>query len=115
MQFLVYSTSRETDAPATPEMMEEIGKFMGEAMQSGKIVATGGLATTGKRLQRSDGKFTVTDGPFVEAKELTGGFAIIQADTLEEALEWCKRFRNIAGDGESEIVRVFGPDDFGPQ
>jgi hypothetical protein len=93
--------------------MEEMGKFMQEAMKSGKIVATGGLESKGTRLQLSGGKFTTTDGPFIEAKELTGGFAIIQADSLEEALEWCKRFRAIVGDGESEIVRIYGPGDFG--
>jgi hypothetical protein len=55
------------------------------------------------------GKFSVTDGPFIELKELTGGFAVIQANSLEEAVEWCKRFRKIVGDGESEIVPIFGP------
>ena len=114
MQFLVYSTTetRENTPPPTPQLMEEMGKFTAEAMMSGKIVATGGLATTGVRLQREGGKYNVTDGPFIEAKELTGGFAIIQADSLEEAIEWCKRFRDIVGDGESEIVRVYGPADF---
>jgi hypothetical protein len=57
----------------------------------------------------------VTDGPFIELKELMGGWAVIRAKSLEEAIEWCKRFRKIVGDGESEIVQVFGPDDFGPQ
>ena len=56
----------------------------------------------------------MTDGPFIESKELTGGWALIQAESLEEAIEWCKRFRQIVGDGETEIVQVFGPDDFGP-
>jgi hypothetical protein len=56
----------------------------------------------------------VTDGPFIEVKELLGGFAVIQTKSLEEAIEWCKRFRKIVGDGESEIVPIFGPDDFGP-
>ena len=67
---------------------------------------------TGTRLKLTDGKFTVTDGPFIELKELTAGFAVIQADSLEEAVEWCKRFRTIVGDGESEIVPVYGPGDF---
>jgi hypothetical protein len=41
-----------------------------------------------------------------------GGWAVIQARSLDEAIEWCKRFRQIVGDGESEIVQVFGPRDF---
>ena len=111
MQFLVYDPNWNPEAatPPSPEFMEEMGKFIGEAMQSGKLVTTGALQARGTRLKLADGKFTVTDGPFIEAKELTGGFAVIQADSLEEAIEWSKRFRQIVGDGESEIVQVFGP------
>jgi hypothetical protein len=50
----------------------------------------------------------VTDGPFTEAKELTGGFALIEVKTKEEAIEWAKRFRKIVGDGESVVQEVFG-------
>ena len=82
-------------------------------MQAGKIVTTGAGMPTGTRLKLADGKFSVTDGPFIELKELTAGFAVIQADSLEEAIEWCKRFRQIVGDGESEIVRIMGPGDMG--
>jgi hypothetical protein len=113
MQYLVYSINQSVEAattPPTPKLMEEMGKFMGEAMAAGKIVTTGGLEATSKRLKLDNGKFSVTDGPFIEAKELLGGFAVIKADSLEEALEWCKRFRTIVGDGESEIVRLFGPE-----
>ena len=112
MQFFVYDPNWKPEAqtaPPSPEFMAEMGKFMGEAMQAGKIVATGGLAPKGTRLKLADGKFSVTDGPFIELKELTGGFAVIQADSLEEAIEWCKRFRKIVGDGEAEIVPIFGP------
>jgi hypothetical protein len=66
----------------------------------------------GKRLRLADGKFTVTDGPFIELKELLAGFALLELDSLDEAVEWCKRFRKIIGDGESEIVQLFGPGDF---
>ena len=115
MQFLVYDPNYnpEAAAPPTPELMAEMGKFIGEAMQAGALVATGALQPKGTRLRLSDGKFTVTDGPFIELKELLGGWAVIRAKSLEEAIEWCKRFRIIVGDGESEIVQVLGPDDFG--
>jgi hypothetical protein len=115
MQFLVYdpNPAPQTGAPPSPEFMAEMGKFIGEAMQAGKVVATGALQAKGTRLRLSDGKFTVTDGPFIEAKELMGGFAVIEANSLEEAIEWCKRFRAIVGDGESEIVQVYGPGDSG--
>lgn len=117
MQFLVYDTSQnpEAAAPPSPELLAELGKFTEEATKAGVVVATGALQPKGTRLRLSGGKFTVTDGPFIEVKELMGGFAVIEAKSLEEAIEWCKRFRNIVGDGESEIVPIFGPGDFGPQ
>lgn len=116
MQFLVYDTNQnpEAAAPPSPELMAEMGAFIEEATKGGVVVATGALQPKGTRLQLADGRFTVTDGPFIEVKELMGGFAVIQANSLEEAIEWCKRFRTIVGDGESEIVQIFGPDDFGP-
>jgi len=115
MQFMVYDPNFNPDAditPPTPEMMAEMGAFVGEAVQAGVVVATGSLLPTGTRLRLSNGKFTVTDGPFIELKELLAGFAVIQVASLEEAIEWSKRFRNIVGDGESEIVQVFGQEDF---
>ncbi len=114
MQYFVYDPNFDPEKPAAPpsqEMMEEMGKFIAEATQAGKVVTTGALVPSSKRLKLADGKFTVTDGPFIELKELMAGFAVIQADSLEEAVEWCKRFRQIVGDGESEIVQLFGPAD----
>ena len=116
MQFMVYGPGDPDEAPLpTPEMMAEMGQFIGEAMQSGVLVATGALQPQGTRLRLENGKFTVTDGPFIELKELTAGFAIIDVPSLEEAIEWSKRFRQIVGDGESEIVPLFGPHDFGEE
>ena len=114
MQFMVYDPNFDPNVEVpqpTPEMMAEMGAFIAEAMQAGVVVATGALQPTGTRLHLADGKFSVTDGPFIELKELLAGFAVIQVSSLEEAIEWSKRFRKIVGDGESEIVRVFGPDD----
>jgi len=116
MQFLIYDPNFNPEAatPPTPELMAEMGKFIGEAMQAGVLVSTGALQPKGKRLRLAGGKFTVTDGPFIELKELLGGFAVIRVKSLEEAIEWSKRFRKIVGDGESEIVQLFGPDDSSP-
>jgi len=117
MQFLAYDPNYnpEAAAPPTPELMAEMGKFIGEAMQAGVLVTTGTLQPKGTRLRLSGGKFTVTDGPFIELKELLGGFAVLQVKSLEEAIEWSKRFLKIAGDGETEIVQLLGSDDAGPQ
>ena len=115
MQFLVYDPHLNPEAaaaPPSPELMVEMGKFIAEAMQANALVTTGALAPKGTRLTLKDGKFSVTDGAFIELKELMGGWAVIRAKSLEEAIEWCKRFRKIIGNGESEIVQLFGPEDF---
>src|SRR6185503_12584072 len=97
MQFMAYDPhydpdSPEAAAPPSPELMAEMGQFIGEAMQAGVLIATGTLQHKGTRLRLSEGKFTVTDGPFIELKELLGGFAVFQVNSLDEAIEWCKRF-----------------------
>jgi hypothetical protein len=72
MQFLVYDPNYNPEGapPPTPELMAEMGKFIGEATQAGALVTTGALQPKGTRLKLSGGKFTVTDGPFIELKEL---------------------------------------------
>jgi hypothetical protein len=115
MQFMIYDPNHDPEKagpPPGPEFMAEMGKFIGEAVQAGVLISTGALPSKGTRLRRSSGKFTVTDGPYIELKELTGGFAVIDVPSLEDAVEWSKRFRDIVGDGESEIVPIIGPGDF---
>jgi len=119
MQFLVYDPHYDPDGPEaatppSPELMAEMGQFIGEAVQAGVLITTGTLQRKGTRLRLQDGKFTVTDGPFIELKELLGGFAVLQVNSLDEAIEWSKRFLKVIGQGESEIVQLSGPDDFGP-
>lgn len=118
MQFLVYDPTFdpkdfENAEPPSEEMMAEMGAFMGEAFEAGVIVATGALQTHGTRLLYENGEFTVTDGPFIELKELVAGWAILEVDSLQEATEWSKRFRMIVGEGVSEIVQLYGPHDDG--
>jgi len=114
MQFLVYDPNfnPEDATLPTPEAMEAMGAFIGEAVQAGVVVLTGALKPESTRLRLQDGKFTVTDGPYIELKELLAGFAVLEVPSLEEAIEWSKRFRQIIGEGESEIVPLYGPHDF---
>jgi hypothetical protein len=58
-------------------------------------------------VRRSDGNFRVTDGPFSEAKEVVGGFALLRVNSKEEAIELTKQFLNVAGDGECELRQLF--------
>ena len=97
--------------PPTPEMMQKMGAFVEEATKAGVLLSTGGLAPLDEaiRVTRSDGKFTVTDGPYTEAKELIGGWAMLETRDKAEAVEWTKRFLDIAGDGQTTIRQVYGP------
>jgi hypothetical protein len=111
----MYSTDPiPADAPPpTPELMAEMGKFVQESIKAGVMVTTGAAAHQGTRVNLAAGKYSVTDGPFIEAKELMGGFAVLEVKSLEEAIGWAKRFRDIVGDGTSEIVQIYGPNDLG--
>ncbi len=113
MQFIRYSLDPQSAPPPTPEQMAELGKLTEDSAKAGVLVTTGGLHAKGTRVKLSGGKYTVTDGPYIEAKELMGGFAVLQVKSLDEAIAWAKRFRGIVGEGESEIVQIAGPADFG--
>jgi hypothetical protein len=111
MRFLGYTLASETELPTEPpppEMYEEMGKFVEEAVNAGIVVATGGIAPTseGVKISLKDGEFTVVDGPFTEAKELVGGWALMECRDKEEALEWSKRFLGVLGEGEVRVRPV---------
>jgi len=95
--------------PPTPELYAEMGAFVEEATKAGVLLATGGVAPTamGARVSLHNGEFTVTDGPFAEAKELIGGWALCECRDKDEAVEWTKRFLSIVGEGESTVRAVF--------
>jgi hypothetical protein len=97
--------------PASPETYERMGAFVEEATKAGVLLATGGLAPLSEavKVKYSGGEFTVLDGPFAEAKELVGGWALMETRDLSEAIEWTKRFLAIAGEGESIVRQVYGP------
>jgi hypothetical protein len=114
MRFLGYTLGDESVEmpPPSPEVMEAMGTFMEEATKAGVIVATGGIGPTamGAKITLHDGEFTVVDGPFTEAKELIGGWALLECHDLSEAVEWSKRFVSVLGDGEVRVRPVFGPE-----
>jgi hypothetical protein len=95
----------EAGAPPSPALMEAIGTLSEELARAGVLLQVGGLlpSASGFRLHARDGRITATDGPFTEAKELIGGFAIMEAASREEALEHARRFLQVH-------VEVLGPD-----
>ena len=111
MRFLGYTLGDESVPvpPPTPELMARMGEFMEEATKAGVLVATGGIAPTamGAKVTLADGEFTVVDGPFAEAKELIGGWALTECRDLPEAIEWTKRFLSVLGSGEARVRPVF--------
>jgi hypothetical protein len=110
MRFLcLYKCAKPEDVPPTQEEMTAMGKLVEESFKSGRLLAAEGClpSALGARVRLSQGKYHVTDGPFTESKEVIGGFALIQAKSKEDAIEFIKTFLKIAGDGESEIRQVF--------
>ena len=62
-----------------------------------------------RRTRRSDGRVTVTDGPFTEAKEVVGGFAILKANSKQAAIDLAKHFLSFVGQGECELRQLYEP------
>jgi hypothetical protein len=113
----LYKPSQAEGAPPSQAEIAAMGRLIEEMTKEGTLLSTEGCqpSAKGARVRLSGGKITVTDGPFVETKELVGGFAIIQAKSKEEAIELTKRFLKVAGDGETEIRLLHEQGDFAPQ
>jgi hypothetical protein len=111
-----YKPGRETTAPPSQRVIEEMGKLIEEMTRAGVLIATGGLehSSTGVRIRKAGDKFTVTDGPFAETKELISGYAIIEAKSKTEAIAHATRFLSVMGEGESEIRPIQGAPELDP-
>ena len=109
MKFLSVYRKPERSVPPSQEEMTRMGKLVEEGMKAGYLLAVEGCmpSATGARVRLSNGKVTVTDGPFTEAKEVIGGLAIMQADSKEEAVEHLRQFLFVAGDGECELRQLY--------
>lgn len=116
MRFMVLVRGDEkTEAGVLPttEELAAMGEFNEKAVEAGIMLAGEGLqpSSKGARITFSEGKSSVTDGPFPEAKELVAGFWLVQLDSLDQAIEWARSapFQ----EGRLEIRQVFEADDFG--
>jgi hypothetical protein len=118
MRFLSLYKCPERNTPPTPEEMARMGKLIEEWMKSGKLLATEGClpSALGARVRIESDKFSVSDGPFAESKEVVGGFAILDAPSKEVAVEYVKEFLQVVGQGECELRQVYdansAPQDF---
>jgi hypothetical protein len=107
--FSIYVPSANNRNPPTPAQQEAMGKFVGEAAARGEFLTGGGFASLAKEgavVRRTNGKSSVVDGPYVESKELIGGFAMLEYASHEAALAGIKRFLEVAGDGECVTYRI---------
>ena len=113
MRFLSIYKAAETNVPPTPDYMARMEKLIKDMTRTGNLVATEGClpSALGARVRLSSGKVSVTDGPFVETKEVVGGFAILEATSKEHAIELARTFLAIAGEGECEIRQIFTASD----
>ena len=121
MRFMIMvKANADTEAGVMPstEELAAMGEFNEQLVQAGILLAGDGLhpSSRGARVHFSGEQRTVVDGPFAEAKELIAGYWIIQAKSLEEAIEWVKRVPNPTGaESQIEIRQVFEAEDFGEE
>lgn len=109
MRFISIYKCPERSTPPSPEEMCQMGKLIEESMKSGKLLGTEGCmpSALGASVRVESGKFTVSDGPFTEAKEVVGGIAILNASSKEEAIQYVKEFLEFMGQGECEVRQLY--------
>ena len=117
MMFVKGSKKTEAGAMPTEPEMAAMGKYNEELQKAGVLLDLSGLKPTSKavKVQFSNGKRTLIDGPFTEAKEIICGYWIIQVKSREEAIEWAKRIPAEAVEmAEVELRPFFEVEDFAP-
>jgi hypothetical protein len=113
MRFMIIVKGTEPSPPPSSELIAAMGKFNDELVEAGVLLVAEGLqpSSAGAKVKKQAGKVVVQDGPFTEAKELIGGFWIIKADSLAEAVAWVARVPLDEG-SELEVRRVSEVTDF---
>ena len=122
MRFMILvKASADSEAGVMPseELLTAMGNFNEELAKAGILVEADGLhpSSKGARVRFSGDKRTVTDGPFIETKELVAGYWIWDVKSKEEAIEWVKRCPNPrpGTDSDIEIRQIFSAEDFGAE
>jgi hypothetical protein len=119
MRFMFLVKTAENQGQPPQRLMDAMGHFIEDAVKNGTLIDTGGLESTasGTHVRVSRGNLSVVDGPFSEAKEVVGGYAIMKFDTRLEAVQAAKDFIALHKThwpewvGESEVRQIFGPND----
>lgn len=111
MRFLSIVKAAENQGQPPQALLDAIAKLTEDSIRDGSVIQTGGLGgtSTGARVRLSRGKLTVTDGPFTEAKEIVGGYAVLEVRTRDEAIENVRNFMRLhqqhwpGWEGECEV------------
>jgi hypothetical protein len=119
MQFMMMVKSKENQGMPPQGLMDAMSKLVEKAVQEGRMVFSGGLMPTAmcSKVRIEGGKISTIDGPFTEAKEVVGGFAIMNYDSKKDAVEAAVKFIELhrqhwpGWKGESEVRQMYGPDD----
>ena len=113
MRFLSIYKTAERNTPPSAGHIATMQTLIEEGMKAGWLLATEGClpSALGARVRNASGLMTVTDGPFVESKEVVGGFALVEASSKEHAIELTRGFLAVAGDGECDIRQMYSATD----
>jgi hypothetical protein len=101
MRFLsMVKVNENSGMQPSEQLMADVGKLIDEMTKSGVLLETAGLRPTAEaaRVRLAQGKLKVIDGPFTEAKEVVGGYALLRAESMQEAIEYTERFLKVHGD-----------------
>ena len=111
MKFIsIFTHETKENRPPTEAEMATMGKLVADGMKAGWLIATEGVSfgAIGVRVHKPRrGKTLVTDGPFSEAKEVIGGYALLKAGSKEEVVELTRQFLDVVGQGTCEIHQLY--------
>ena len=111
MRFIsLFTHEKKNNVPPTQAEMEAMGKLIEDGMKAGWLIATEGVqfGGTGVKVHKAaGGDITVTDGPFTEAKEVIGGYALMRANSKAEVVQLCRNFLQVVGQGTCEVHELF--------
>jgi hypothetical protein len=121
MRYITILKGSQPAGPPPEGLMAAIMDLGAEATAAGALIDNAGLSpsASGARVSVAGGELSVMDGPFAEAKEFIS-YAVYEVRSKEEAVEWASRFMRLHVDlwpgweGESDVVKIMGPEDFGP-
>ncbi len=116
MMILVPNMPDEADSGPSPEVLSAMMRYREELTKAGILLSLAGLHPAGKgaRVSFAGGKTTVSDGPFTEAKEMVGGYWLIQTKSKQEAIEWASRCP-VAEGAVIEVRQAYEMSDFPPE